>query len=329
MSSNPEPTGTVHVGIDISKHGLDICILPAIVSGKGETFTVNNDPVGVDSLLDRLRQTPVGLVVLEASGRYGRPVAAALATPRIALAVVNLRQIRDFAKATGRLAKTDRIDAETLARFASVVGPRPSILLDEEAQASQAILTRRPQLLQMLPAENNRVGMASNSPATIAKHIRAHIKWLQKGLSRTDNELDEAVEASTIWKENETLLRSVPSVGPVLARTLLAKLPELGTLLPKRLSALVSVAPFNRDSGTFRRKREVWGGRAPVRAALYMGARVATRHNPVIREFYERLLAAGKLKKAALVACMRKLLSILNAALRDRIPYQATHLQFP
>lgn len=324
MSSNTEPTGTVHVGIDVSKHSLDVCILP-----EGEALTVNNDPAGIDSLLDRLRQSPVELVVLEASGRYERPVAAALATAGIVLAVVNPRQARDFAKATGRLAKTDRIDAQILARFAAAIEPRPSILPDEEAQALQAILTRRRQLLEMRTAESNRLGMASSSSAAVAKRIRAHIKWLDKELERIDAELDEAVEQSTIWKENEALLRSVPGVGPVLARTLLAELPELGTLSHKRLSALVGVAPFNRDSGTFRGEREVWGGRAPVRAALYMGALVATRHNLVIKEFYERLLAAGKPKKVALVACMRKLLSILNAVLRDRTPYQSTHLLTP
>jgi transposase len=326
MSSSTNPGGNVHVGIDVSKHSLDICILPANASGEGKTFTISNDQEGIDSLLDRLRQSPVQLVVLEASGRYERPVAAALAAAGIVLAVVNPRQARDFARATGRLAKTDRIDAQILARFATAVGPRPSILPNEEAQALQAILTRRRQLLEMSTAENNRLGTASPN---VAKRIRAHIKWLQKDLSRTDGELDEAVEASTIFKENEALLRSVPGVGPVLARTLLAELPELGTLSHKRLSALVGVAPFNRDSGTFRGKREVWGGRAPVRAALYMGALVATRHNPVIREFYERLLAAGKPKKVALVACMRKLLSILNAVLRDRSPYQSTHLLTP
>ncbi len=318
MPSNSESTGAIHVGIDVSKRSLDVCILP-----NGESFAVSNDQAGIDSLLDQLRQWPVELVVLEASGRYERPVAAALAAAGIVLAVVNPCQARDFAKATGRLAKTDRIDAEILARFAATVGPRPSILPDEEAQALQAILTRRRQLLEMLTAENNRLLMASSS---VEGRIRAHIKWLQKELSRIDQELDEAVEASTIWKENEALLRSVPGVGPVLARTLLAELPELGTLSPKRLSALVGVAPFNRDSGTFRGKRKVWGGRATVRAALYMGALVATRHNPIIREFYGRLLAAGKPKKVALVACMRKLLSILNVVLRDRIPYQSTHL---
>jgi transposase len=321
MSDNTNPGRISHVGIDVSKERLDVCLMPG-----SETLVVSNDQPGIESLLGRLRQSPPKLVVLEASGRYERPVAAALAASGIVLAVVNPRQARDFAKATGRLAKTDRIDAEILARFAVAVGPRPSVLPDEEAQALQAILTRRRQLVEMLTAENNRLGMASNSSATVAKRIRAHIKWLQKELERTDGELDAAVEASTLWKENEALLRSVPGVGPVLARTLLAELPELGTTSPKRLSALVGVAPFNRDSGTFQGKRQVWGGRSPVRAVLYMAALVATRHNPVIREFYERLLASGKPKKVALVACMRKLLSILNAVLRDRAPWHPTHL---
>lgn len=190
----------------------------------------------------------------------------------------------------------------------------------------QAILTRRRQLSEMLVAENNRLQMA---PEAVAERIRAHVEWLREELYRTDGELDEAVAASTVWRENEALLRSVPGVGPVLARTLLAELPELGTITHKRLSALVGVAPFNRDSGTMRGKREVWGGRAPVRAVLYMGALVATRHNPVLKEFYERLLSAGKPKKVALVACMRKLLSILNAVMRDRAPWQSTHLLTP
>lgn len=190
----------------------------------------------------------------------------------------------------------------------------------------QAILTRRRQLLEMLVSENNRLKMA---PKAVARRIRAHIKWLEKELRRTDKDLDEAVEENAAWKENEALLRSVPGVGPVLARTLLAELPELGTLDHRRLSALVGVAPFNRDSGTFKGKREVWGGRAPVRAALYMGALVAVRHNPILKEFYEKLLSAGKPKKVALVACMRKLLSILNAVMRDRAPWRPTHVFSP
>jgi len=266
------------------------------------------------------------LVVLEATGRYERPASAAIAASGIAVAVVNPRRARDFAKATGRLAKTDKIDAEVLARFATAIGPPPSVLPDEEAQALQAILTRRRQILEMLVSENNRLQMA---PEAVAKRIRAHMKWLEKELSRTDRDLDEAVEASTTFKANEALLRSVPGVGPVLARTLLAELPELGTLTHKRLCALVGVAPFNRDSGQRRGKREVWGGRAPVRAALYMGALVATRHNPTIKEFYERLLKAGKPKKVALVACMRKLLSILNAMMRDSAIWRCPHVLIP
>jgi transposase len=320
--STTNPHSTRRVGIDVSKARLDVCLLP-----EGETFAVANDREGVQSLLGRLREARPELVVLEASGKYERPAAAAVAASGIAVAVVNPRQARDFARATGRLAKTDRIDAEVLARFAGAVGPRPSVLPDEEARLLQALLTRRRrQLSEMLVAENNRLQVA---PEAVAERIRAHVEWLREELRRTDGELDEAVEASTAWKENEALLRSVPGVGPVLARTLLAELPELGTLTHKRLSALVGVAPFNRDSGTLRGRREVWGGRASVRAALYMGALVATRHNPKLKEFYERLLAAGKPKKVALVACMRKLLSILNAVMRERIPWHPAHLLTP
>lgn len=322
MSTTRRPVHN-HVGIDVSKERLDVCLLPS-----GEIFSVANDQSGIDKLLARLAEQGVSpeLVVLEATGKYERPAAAAIAAVGIAVAVVNPRQTRDFAKATGRLAKTDKIDACVLARFAEAVGPRPSILPDEEAQALQAILTRRRQLLEMLVAEKNRLLMANKG---VASRIRAHVSWLEKEIDRADRELDEAVGASAAWKENETLLRSVPGVGPVLARTLLAELPELGALPHKRLSALVGVAPFNRDSGTFRGKREVWGGRAPVRAALYMGALVATRHNPILKEFYERLLAAGKPKKVALVACMRKLLSILNALMRDRTSWRSNHVSSP
>ena len=315
MSLAPEE---VHVGIDVSKARLDVCVMP-----EGSALAVTNDQAGIDELLERLVGLRPGLVVLEASGKYERPAAAAIAARGIAVAVVNPRQARDFARATGRLAKTDRIDAEVLARFAGAVGPRPSLIPDEEARLLQAVLARRRQLLEMLVAEKNRLRMA---PGPVARRIRAHARWLERELSRTDGELDEAVEASTVFGENEALLRSVPGVGPVLARTLLAELPELGALTHKRLSALVGVAPFNRDSGTFRGKREVWGGRGSVRAALYMGALVATRHNPALKEFYRRLLAAGKPKKVALVACMRKLLSILNAVMRDRAPWHHAHL---
>lgn len=312
-----------HAGIDVSKGRLDVCLLP-----DGEAFSLANDQEGIDELLGRLEQARPELVVREATGRYERPAATAIAASEagIAVAVVNPRQARDFAKATGRLAKTDRIDAQILARFAAAIGPPPSVLPNEEAQALQAILTRRRQLLGMLVAEKNRLLMA---PEAIAEHIRAHLRWLEKDLQCIDQELDEAVRESEVWRRNEELLRSVPGVGPVLARTLLAELPELGSITHKHLSSLVGVAPFNRDSGKIRGKREVWGGRAPVRAVLYMGALVATRHNPILKEFYERLLSAGKPKKVALVACMRKLLTILNAMMRDRVVWRCPHILTP
>jgi transposase len=240
--------------------------------------------------------------------------------------VLNPRQVRDFARATGTLAKTDRIDAAILARFAEAVRPAPKPLPDREIRALQAIVARRRQLLGMIAAENNRL---SSAPKPVAKRIKAHIRWLEKELSRTEGDLEAAIESSPALGENEALLRSVPGVGPVLARTLLAGVPELGTLTHKRVAALVGVAPLNRDSGTLRGHRSVWGGRAEVRAALYMGALVAARRNPVVKEFYERLLAAGKPKKVALVACMRKLLSILNAVLKHRTPWRSPQYLSP
>ncbi len=247
---------------------------------------------------------------------------AALAASGLAVAVVNPRQARDFARATGRLAKTDRIDAYVLAHFAEAVRPTPRAVPEEEAYVFGAILARRRQIVEMLTAENNRLGTA---PRAVRKRIEAHVRWLEKELKRTDDDLDEAIEQSPTWRENAALLRSVPGVGPVLCRTLLAELPELGTLTHKQLAALVGVAPLNRDSGTMRGKRAVWGGRSGVRAALYMAALVATRHNPQVKDFYERLLAAGKAKKVALVACMRKLLIILNAVLKHRTPWRSPH----
>jgi transposase len=297
-------------------------------SARGRTLRCAQRPTRRRRAALSLRRLAPELVVLEATGRYERLAATSIAAAAIPVAVVNPRQARDFAKAIGRLASEapDPIDAFVLARFARAVDPSPSIIPDEEASALQAILARRRQILSMLVAENNRLQMA---PKALKKRIRAHIEWLRKELSRTDGDLDEAIEASTTFKENEALLKSVPGVGPILARTLLAELPELGEITHKRLCALVGVAPFNRDSGQSRGKREVWGGRAPVRAALYMGALVATPHNPILKEFYERLLAAGKPKKVALVACMRKLLSILNAMMRDRVPWHLAHLQTP
>jgi transposase len=315
-------TPTLYVGIDVSKATLDVAIFPL-----GRHFVVSNDEVGIDELLGGLEDLRPILVVLEASGGYERPVAAAIAASGIAVAVVNPRQTRDFARATGKLAKTDALDAKALARFAQAVRPEPRTLLEEEAREFQAILARRRQLIQMMTAEKNRLGGATSK--AVARRIEAHLRWLEKELGRTERDLDEAIEGSPAFKENEALLRSVPGVGPVLCRTLMAELPELGSLPPKELSALVGVAPLNRDSGTLRGKRTVWGGRARVREALYMGALVASRYNPHIREFYERLVAAGKPKKVALVACMRKLLVILNALLRDRTPWRYPHALNP
>lgn len=326
--TNPHQHRRTHaVGIDVSKRTLDVCILPEDAP-QGESFVLANDQEGIDELLSRLAKLEANpaLVVLEATGRYERLAASSIAAAGIPVAVVNPRQARDFAKAIGQLAKTDKIDAFVLARFASAVGPSPSTIPDEEARHLQYILARRRQLLSMLVSEKNRLQMA---PEAFEGRVRAHVRWLEKEIGRTDRGLDEAIEASAAFKENEALLRSVPGVGRVLARTLIAELPELGTLTHKRLCALVGVAPFNRDSGQGRGKREVWGGRAPVRAALYMGALVATRHNPHIKEFYGRLLAAGKPKKVALVACMRKLLVTLNALMRDRAIWRCPHALTP
>lgn len=320
-----DPVGGRYAGVDVSKGHLDVAALRR--GTPVERFSVANDPQGVDALVGRLGEAGAELVVLESTGGYERPAAAAMAAAGIPVAVVNPRQARDFAKATGRLAKTDKIDAEALARFAEAVRPEPRALPDDEALLLGEILDGRRQLIVMLVAEKNRLSAVVSAP--VSRRIRSHVHWLEKEISRTDRELEEAVEASPEWRENEALLRTVPGVGPALARTLLAELPEFGTLAHRRLSALVGVAPFAHDSGKMRGKREVWGGRARVRTALYMGALVASRHNPTIREFYERLVAAGKPKKVALVACMRKLLSILNAMMRDRVSWRPTHASHP
>jgi transposase len=317
----------LYAGVDVSKGRLDVSCVRRGETTEHEAFGVPNDDAGIDALVGRLVEARPVLVVLEATGGFERAVVAALAAAGLPVAVVNPRQVRDFARATGRLAKTDRIDALVLARFAEAVRPAPRPLPDEEAQAFGAILARRRQIVEMLTAENNRLGSARTK--SVAKRIRAHVRWLEKELERTDHDLDRAIRQSPTLRENDTLLRSVPGVGPVLSRTLLAELPELGTLEHKRLAALVGVAPLNRDSGTFRGKRAAWGGRAGVRAALYMGALVATRRNPVIRQFYERLLAAGQPKKVALMACMRKLLMILNAVLKHRTPWRSSHPLIP
>jgi transposase len=321
------PQREIYVGIDVSKSSLEVCILREDDRQKGgESFVVSNDQEGVQEMLSRLEGASVELAVMEATGRYERLAATMLAASSISVAIVNPRQARDFAKAIGQLAKTDKIDAFVLARFAKAVEPRTSVIPEEEAVALQGILARRRQLIEMLVSENNRLKMASKP---LAKPIRAHVQWLEKEIERIDGDLDRAIEENAAFKANEALLRSVPGVGRVLSRTLLAELPELGEITHRRLCALVGVAPFNRDSGQRSGKREAWGGRAPVRAVLYMSALVATRHNPAIKEFYERLLSTGKPKKVALVACMRKLLTILNALMRDRANWRCPHALTP
>jgi transposase len=305
----------IFVGIDVAKDRLDIHVRPS-----SESFTVARDGEGLAALVDRLKQIAPALVVLEATGGFEITVAAAVGSAGLPLAVVNPRQIRDFARATGKLAKTDSLDAAAIAHFAQAVHPEPRPLPDAQAQELGELVARRRQVIEMMVAERNRGRQLQSK--RLKKRIERHLDALQKELTEIENDLDESIRGTPIWRESENLLKSVPGVGNATARTLLADLPELGTLGRKQIAALVGVAPFNRDSGTWRGQRTVWGGRAGVRAALYMAALVASRRNPVIAAFYRHLRSAGKPAKVALTACMRKLLIILNAILRDKRPWQ-------
>ena len=280
----------IYVGIDVSKATLDVAVRPI-----HQRWSVANREKSFNPLVRRVKTVSPALIVLEATGGLELPVVAALGAAGLPVVVVNPKQVRDFAKATGKLAKTD--------------------LLDAEARALSALLARRRQLIVVLTAERNRLSRALPS---IRPGVEEHIAWLKEKLRALDEELAHAIRQSPLWRERENLLRSIPGVGPILTFALLAELPELGTLDGKQIAALVGVAPLNRDSGVLRGKRTVWGGRAPVRAALYMAALVATRFNPVIRSFYERLRTAGKAKKLAITACMRKLITIINAMLKHR-----------
>ncbi len=302
------------VGIDVAKAELVMAIRPS-----GEHWTLANDGPGIQALVQRVRGHAPTLIVLEATGGYERAVVAALAAAQLPLVVANPRQVRDFARATGQLAKTDRIDADILALFADRVRPVPRALPDAAARALDALLTRRRQVLEMLIAERNRL---EHAVPAVRRGLTQHIRWLERQLHDVDRDLDATIQTSPVWRAKDDLLRSAPGVGPILSRTLIGERPELGTLPRKQIAALVGVAPLARDSGTLKHKRLVWGGRAPVRAALFMAALVGTRCNPVLREFYRRLLAAGKPKKVALTACMRKLLTILNAMLRTNTTWR-------
>ena len=308
-----------YVGIDVAKEQLDIAVRPG-----DEQWSVPNEQEGIVGLVRRLEELEPALVVLEATGGLELSVTAAMAAAEVPVVVVNPRQVRDFARATGQMAKTDRLDARVLAHFGEAVQPTPRPLPDAQAQALASLMTRRRQVVAMLTAEKNRLHTAR---PPVRQQILRHIAWLQESLTKLDADLGETLRHSPLWRERDNLLQSVPGVGRVLSLTLLVELPELGTLDRKQVASLVGVAPLNRDSGTLRGRRTVWGGRARVRAALYMGTLVATRYNPVIKAFYQRLCAAGKAKKVALTACMRKLLIILNSMLKHRTQWGPPHMQ--
>jgi len=313
------------LGIDVAKAELVVAARPS-----GERWTVANDERGVQALVERLRGGAPTLIVLEATGGYELLCVSALAAAALPVVVVNPRQVRDFARATGQLAKTDQIDAGILALFAERVRPPVRALPAADAQALEALLARRRQLLEMLQAERNRLGQVfGGDKPLVKKSLTTHITFLQRALDAADRELRDQIQQSPAWRAQDEQLQRVTGVGPVLSLTLLAELPELGRVSRREIAKLAGVAPLSRDSGTLRGRRVVQGGRASVRAVLYMGTLVATRHNAVIRDFYQRLLAAGKPKKLALVACMRKLLTILNAMVRTHEPWRAEMAPVP
>ena len=305
------------VGVDVAKAELVVAVRPS-----GARWTVANDEAGRRTLVERLRAEPPQVMVLEATGGYELPAVAALVAAGLPVVVVNPRQVRDFARSTGQLAKTDRLDAAVLALFAERVQPPVRALPDAAPQALDALVARRRQLVERLVAEQNRLGMArGRGTRAITVSINQTIAFLTRQLATTDHELGTMIRESPVWRERDDLLQSVPGIGPVVAHTLLATLPELGHLNRRAIAKLVGVAPLNRDSGTWRGRRTIHGGRAHVRAAVYMAALVASRHNAVLRTFYQRLIADGKPKKLVLVACMRKLLTILNTILRTQQPW--------
>jgi len=302
------------VGIDVSKEGLDVGVLPT-----AQVRHLANSDEGIASLVESLLALKPERIVLEATGGYELPLAAALAAADLKVVVVNPRQVREFARSTGQLAKTDRIDALVLAKFAEVIKPPVRAIPEPEMRELIGLVARRRQLVGMITAEQNRLKRAAGP---IAKQISRHIGWLRKELSKTEDQTKEKLETNSVWCESVNLLKSVPGVGETTAMLLVAELPELGRLNRRQIASLVGVAPLCADSGKHRGVRRTWGGRSGVRAALYMAALVAVRHNEIISTFYKRLLAEGKKKKLALVACMRKLLIILNALMRDRRPWR-------
>lgn len=305
----------VSVGIDVSKNTLDLA-----VHESGATWSSPNDSGGCTALAAKLKQLHPTSIVLEATGGHEMLVSATLSAAALPVIVVNPRQIRDFARATGQLAKTDRLDGRVLAHFAAAIDPAVRPLKSAETQHLGALLARRRQLVEMLVAEKNR--LANNREPAIVKDLQEHIAWLERRLKSSHDELQRVLKQSSVWRERDQLLRSVPGVGPVLSLTLLAQLPELGNLNRRQIAKLVGVAPFNWDSGQWRGSRHIWGGRAAVRTPLFMATLCAIRINPTIKSFYRRLLIAGKAPKVAIVACMRKLLTILNVMLKSQTPWR-------
>lgn len=301
------------VGIDVSKVALDVSAYPG-----GNTWRVEHTPAGTAALAEELADLEPAVVVVEATGGLEVSLVVALGSAGLPVTVVNPRQVRDFARATGQLAKTDKLDAQVLAQFGAAVRPSVRPLPDAARLELRALVTRRQQLLVMITAEKNR--MRRTTPG-VRQRIEINVRWLKEQLKELDRDQGDFLRSSPLWQEDAKLLRGVPGIGPIVTATLIARLPELGSLNSKEVAALVGVAPFNRDSGTLRGKRTVWGGRGPLRTALYMATLVAVRHNPVLRDFYQRLCAAGKPKKVALTACLRKLLVILNSILKHRRPW--------
>jgi len=316
MSTTPKPQW---VGIDVSKATLDVCVYP-----NGAQWQTANRQAQWQALAEQLTTLAPERIVLEASGGYEAAVVAVLVDHELPVVVVNPRQVRDFARAIGELAKTDRIDAHILARFGEAIRPQVRALPDETTRGIRALVSRRRQLQDMLTAEQNRLVSAAvqNAPESLRDQLGEHIDWLRRQLADLDDDLHRQLQASPVWRAREDLLRTIPGIGPVTSAALLSHVPELGQLDRKAIAKLVGVAPLNDDSGTLHGRRHIWGGRAAVRATLYMAALVATRWNPMIREFYGRLCAAGKPKKVALVACMRKLLVLCNSVLRSATPWR-------
>lgn len=309
------------VGIDVSKEMLDVACIPDV-----KAWRVNNDEQGIQELVVRLDALGPTLIVLEASGGFETSAASTLASAELPVVVVNPRQVRDFAKALGKLAKTDSIDSMVLAEFAQRIRPEVRPVKTPELKEISALVTRRQQLVAMLTAEKNRLKTA---PKPVHRDIQDSIKFIEKKIKQIDARIGKKIRNSPVWREKDDLLQGVPGVGPVLSRTLISHMPELGTVTRQRISALGGLAPFNRDSGAFRGQRSVWGGRSNVRRALYMATMSAIRFNPVMKAFYERLIAKGKLHKVAITACMRKLLSILNSILKKRVPWHYTPTTAP